>query len=67
VLVFNAASANSKSGDNYMTYNVGSYHPGGINAAYCDGSVHFVKDSITSSVLRSAGRIADGGPVGGIE
>jgi prepilin-type N-terminal cleavage/methylation domain-containing protein/prepilin-type processing-associated H-X9-DG protein len=25
-----------------------SYHPGGVNTAFCDGSVHFIKDSISS-------------------
>jgi prepilin-type processing-associated H-X9-DG protein len=24
-----------------------SYHPGGVNAAFCDGSVHFIKNSIS--------------------
>ena len=27
-------------------YYPSSFHPGGINAAFCDGSVHFLKDSI---------------------
>jgi prepilin-type processing-associated H-X9-DG protein len=25
-----------------------SFHPGGLNVAFCDGSVHFIKDSISS-------------------
>ena len=28
-----------------------SFHPGGINAAFCDGSVHFLKDTIDSWVI----------------
>ena len=28
-----------------------SFHPGGANAAFCDGSVHFLKDSISSWVI----------------
>ena len=30
-----------------------SFHPGGINAAFCDGSVHFLKDTIDSWTIPS--------------
>jgi prepilin-type processing-associated H-X9-DG protein len=39
---------------------VGSMHPGGFNACFCDGSVHFLQDSIDSETLRRLGQINDG-------
>jgi prepilin-type processing-associated H-X9-DG protein len=32
-----------------------SYHPGGVNLALCDGSVRFIKDSISLAVWRAIG------------
>jgi prepilin-type N-terminal cleavage/methylation domain-containing protein/prepilin-type processing-associated H-X9-DG protein len=37
-----------------------SYHPGGVNALMGDGSVRFVKDSISGPVWRALGSIAGG-------
>jgi prepilin-type N-terminal cleavage/methylation domain-containing protein/prepilin-type processing-associated H-X9-DG protein len=30
-----------------------SFHPGGVNVAFCDGSVHFIKDTINSWTMLS--------------
>jgi prepilin-type N-terminal cleavage/methylation domain-containing protein/prepilin-type processing-associated H-X9-DG protein len=32
-----------------------SYHPGGVNAAFCDGSVHFVKNTINPTTWFALG------------
>jgi prepilin-type N-terminal cleavage/methylation domain-containing protein/prepilin-type processing-associated H-X9-DG protein len=37
-----------------------SYHPGGANAAFCDGSVHFMKDSISPPTWMALGTRAGG-------
>ena len=37
-----------------------SRHPGGVNTVFCDGSVHFVQDSIDTTTWRALGWIADG-------
>ena len=37
-----------------------SRHAGGVNAVFCDGSVHFVQDNIDTTTWRSLGWIADG-------
>ncbi len=37
-----------------------SYHPGGINAAFCDGSVHFFKNSINPRTWFALGTRAGG-------
>ena len=39
-----------------------SRHPGGVNVVLCDGSVHFISDSIDVNLWRAMGTI-DGGEV----
>jgi prepilin-type N-terminal cleavage/methylation domain-containing protein/prepilin-type processing-associated H-X9-DG protein len=39
---------------------VKSYHPGGVNAAFADGSVHFIKNSINSWPVSNKGRVLPG-------
>jgi prepilin-type processing-associated H-X9-DG protein len=40
-----------------------SKHPNGVNAAYADGSVHFIQDGINATVWRYLGDREDGTPV----
>jgi prepilin-type N-terminal cleavage/methylation domain-containing protein/prepilin-type processing-associated H-X9-DG protein len=37
-----------------------SRHPGGVNAVYCDGSVHFIQNEINTATWQSLAWIADG-------
>ena len=37
-----------------------SYHPGGINVSFCDGSVRFIKNSINPTTWLALGSIAGG-------
>ncbi len=37
-----------------------SRHPGGVNALFVDGSVHFIKNTINSTTYRALGTIAGG-------
>ena len=47
-------------GDNANYASPRSRHPGGVNAVFCDGSVHFIQDDIDTTPWESLGWIADG-------
>jgi prepilin-type processing-associated H-X9-DG protein len=51
------ATAGNQAGQNEEPY---SYHPGGVNALFGDGSVHFIKDTINLVALRSILTLAGG-------
>jgi len=41
-------------------YNMSSFHPGGANAAFCDGSVRFIKSSTSMNIIWTLGTRAGG-------
>jgi prepilin-type N-terminal cleavage/methylation domain-containing protein/prepilin-type processing-associated H-X9-DG protein len=47
-------------GPTYASLSASSYHPGGVTALFCDGSVRFIKDSINPVPWRALGSIAGG-------
>ncbi len=47
-------------GPTYMSLCASSKHPGGVNAAFADGSVRWVKNSVDAGVWRALGSIAGG-------
>ena len=61
---------NSKSCKNNQSFSDGwhtgwamaasSFHPGGVNTAFCDGSVRFVKNAVARDVWRALGTMAGG-------
>ena len=50
----------SKGGPTYAAVTSRSYHPGGVNALFGDGSVHFIKQTIDGNVWRSLGSVNGG-------
>jgi prepilin-type N-terminal cleavage/methylation domain-containing protein len=47
-------------GPTYAAVTARSYHPGGVNALCCDGSVHFIKNTINWMTWRALGTIGSG-------
>jgi prepilin-type processing-associated H-X9-DG protein len=47
-------------GPTFMSLSASSYHPGGVNALFADGSVRFVKNSVSPVTWTSLGTIAGG-------
>jgi prepilin-type processing-associated H-X9-DG protein len=50
----------SKNQPIYGAITARSYHPGGVNALFADGSVHFIKSSVDGATWRALGTIAGG-------
>ncbi len=47
-------------GPTFATINARSFHPGGVNALFGDGSVKFMKDTISGLTWRALGTVAGG-------
>jgi prepilin-type N-terminal cleavage/methylation domain-containing protein/prepilin-type processing-associated H-X9-DG protein len=47
-------------GPTFMALDASSNHPGGVSALFADGSVHFIKNSISGVTWRGLGTIAGG-------
>jgi len=47
-------------GPTFMSLAASSFHPGGVNALFADGSVHYVKNSISAVTWRGLGTVAGG-------
>ena len=50
----------SDGGPTYAAVTSRSYHPGGVNALFGDGSVRFVRESVAGTLWRALGSVAGG-------
>jgi prepilin-type processing-associated H-X9-DG protein len=48
-----------------VRYGAISLHPGGINVAFADGSVHFLAETMDFTIYQQIGHLRDGLPTGG--
>jgi prepilin-type N-terminal cleavage/methylation domain-containing protein/prepilin-type processing-associated H-X9-DG protein len=53
-----------RGGPTFAAITARSYHPGGVNALFGDGSVRFVKDGINGPTWRALGTVAGGEVIG---
>ena len=51
-------------GPTFAAINARSYHPGGVNALFADGSVKFIKSTVNGLTWRALGTVAGGEIVG---
>jgi prepilin-type processing-associated H-X9-DG protein len=51
---------NEPPGSEFNLYSFRSRHPGGVQFAYADGSVHFIRDMIPLNIYRAMGTIRAG-------
>ena len=61
---FVSASESSKAADTYAAVTARSYHTGGVNAVFMDGSVHFISNNVAQTTWRALGTRASGDLVG---
>jgi prepilin-type N-terminal cleavage/methylation domain-containing protein/prepilin-type processing-associated H-X9-DG protein len=47
-------------GPNFAAITARSYHPGGVNVVFADGSVHFIKGTVNGATWRALGTVAGG-------
>ena len=47
-------------GPTFAAMTARSYHPGGVNALFADGSVRFVKETVLGTVWRALGTVKGG-------
>ena len=50
----------AQGGPTYAALTARSAHPGGVSALFCDGSVHFIKESIAGTTWRALGTVKGG-------
>ena len=52
-------------GPTFGAFTTRSYHPGGVNVGFADGSVRFIKNSVDGQAWRALGTVQGGEVIGG--